>query len=137
YVVAAGAWSRVLLGEHAHKLEIWPVRGQILLFKAQKGLLRTIVVKDRDNFYLIPRRDGHVLAGSTIEQAGFDNRITSQARETLLAQAHALVPGLREETLVAHWAGLRPGSMHNIPVIDRHPALSNLYLNGGHYRYGV
>lgn len=137
YVVAAGAWSRVLLGEHAHKLEIWPVRGQILLFKAQEGLVRAIVVKDRDNFYLIPRRDGHVLAGSTIEQAGFDNRITSQARETLLAQAHTLVPGLREETLVAHWAGLRPGSMDNIPVIDRHPALSNLYLNGGHYRYGV
>ena len=137
YVVAAGAWSRVLLGEHAHKLEIWPVRGQILLFKAQEGLLRTIVVKDRDNFYLIPRRDGHVLAGSTIEQAGFDNRITSQAHEKLLAQAHALVPGLREETLVAHWAGLRPGSVHNIPIIDRHPVLSNLYLNGGHYRYGV
>lgn len=137
YIVAAGAWSRALLGTYAQKLEIWPVRGQILLFKAQAASLGAIVLQDQDNFYLIPRRDGHVLAGTTLEQTGFDKQITIQAREALLARAHALVPGLEEKTLMAHWAGLRPGSPDNIPVIDRHPALSNLYLNGGHYRYGV
>ncbi|HEU4855538.1 MAG TPA: glycine oxidase ThiO [Nitrosospira sp.] len=137
FVVTAGAWSRQLLGEHALKLDIWPVRGQILLFKAQAGLLRTIVLQGRDNFYLIPRRDGHILAGSTVEEAGFDNRPSATARSALLSRAHALVPALTEELLTDHWAGLRPGSPHNIPVIDRHPTVSNLYLNSGHYRYGV
>ncbi|SEK98342.1 glycine oxidase ThiO [Nitrosovibrio tenuis] len=137
YIVAAGPWSRQLLGEHALKLDIWPVRGQILLFKAQPGLLDTILLQEWDYFYLIPRHDGHILAGSTLEEAGFDKSPTTEARQILLAKAHALVPALTEETVSGHWAGLRPGSPANIPVIDRHPSISNLYLNSGHYRYGV
>lgn len=137
YVVTAGAWSRQLLGEHALGLDIWPVQGQILLFKAQPGVLGTIVLEEPDNFYLIPRRDGHILAGSTVEEIGFDKRATVQARQILLAKAHALMPVLAEEMLAGHWAGLRPGSPDNIPVIDSHPAISNLYLNSGHYRYGI
>lgn len=137
YIVTAGAWSRQLLAEHALKLAVWPVRGEILLFKALPGLLGTMVLQEQDSFYLIPRRDGHILAGSTLEETGFDKRVTAQARKVLLGRAHALVPALSEETLAGHWAGLRPGSPHNIPIIDRHPAISNLYLNSGHYRYGV
>jgi glycine oxidase len=137
YVVTAGAWSRRLLREHALKLDIWPVRGQILLFKAEPDLLHPIVLKEPENFYLIPRRDGYVLAGSTLEDVGFDKFPTAQAREILLAKAHALLPVLSEESLAAHWAGLRPGSPDNVPVIDRHPVIPNLYLNSGHYRYGV
>ena len=137
YIVTAGAWSSGLLGEYALKLDIWPVRGQILLFKAQPDLLRTIVLQGRDNFYLIPRQDGHILAGSTLEEAGFDKRTTSSARKVLFAKASALVPVLTEEILAGHWAGLRPGLPHNIPVIDSHPAIANLYVNSGHYRYGV
>ena len=137
YIVTAGAWSRQLLAEHALKLDVWPVRGEILLFKAPPGLLGTMVLQEQDNFYLIPRRDGHILAGSTLEETGFDKRVTAQARKVLLERAHALVPALSEETLAGHWAGLRPGSPHNIPIIDRHPVISNLYLNSGHYRYGV
>jgi glycine oxidase len=137
YVVTAGAWSRQLLREYALKLDIWPVRGQILLFKAQPDLLRTIVLQGQDNFYLVPRQDGHILAGSTLEETGFDKRTTARARELLLAKARALLPALTEKALAAHWAGLRPGSPDNIPIIDSHPAIDNLYLNSGHYRYGV
>ena len=137
YVVTAGAWSRQLLREYALKLDIWPVRGQILLFKAQPDLLRTIVLQGQDNFYLVPRQDGHILAGSTLEETGFDKRTTARAQKLLLAKARALLPALTEETLAAHWAGLRPGSPDNIPIIDSHPAINNLYLNSGHYRYGV
>ncbi|HEV7929579.1 MAG TPA: glycine oxidase ThiO, partial [Nitrosospira sp.] len=137
YIVAAGAWSHRLLREQALKLDIWPVRGQILLFNAPPGLLHPIVVKEPEKFYLIPRRDGYVLAGSTLEDVGFDKCRTAEARGTLLAQARALVPELSERNLTAHWAGLRPGSPGNVPVIDRHPVIPNLYLNSGHYRYGV
>jgi glycine oxidase len=137
YIVTAGAWSRHLLREYGLKLQIWPVRAQILLFKLPPGKLPAIVLREREDFYLIPRRDGHILAGSTVEEAGFNKEATSQAREALLAKAGALLPTLTEETLVGHWAGLRPGSPDNIPVIDSHPDIGNLYLNSGHYRYGV
>ena len=137
YIMATGAWSRELLGEHALKLNIWPVRGQILLFKVQPHLLKTIVLRDCDYFYLIPRRDGHILAGSTLEEAGFEKLPTAEARESLLSKAHALLSVLNEETVAGHWAGLRPGSPDNIPIIDRHPSIPNLYLNSGHYRYGI
>jgi len=137
YILTAGAWSGQLLGEHAMKLDIWPVRGQILLFKIRPGLLAPIVLEEYDKFYLIPRRDGHVLAGSTLEEAGFDKSPTVEAKTMLLSKARALIPELTEEAVASQWAGLRPGSPDNIPVIDRHPSIRNLYLNTGHYRYGV
>ena len=66
-----------------------------------------------------------------------DKNITTDARKQLLEKAHNFLPELTERTLVGHWAGLRPGSPENIPVISRHPAFDNLYLNSGHHRYGV
>jgi glycine oxidase len=135
YVVAAGAWSREILGKYALKVNIYPVRGQMLLFKVETGSLDTVVLQN--GFYLIPRRDGYILAGSTAEDAGFDKSVTPDARKVLLEKAHNLLPVLTEKTLVGHWTGLRPGSPENIPVISRHPVFDNLYLNSGHHRYGV
>jgi glycine oxidase len=86
---------------------------------------------------LIPRRDGHLLVGSTLEDVGFDKSTTVEARNSLWQRAQLLLPALREMSLLQHWSGLRPGSPHNIPVIGRHPQLENLYINSGHFRYGV
>lgn len=135
YVLACGAWSRTLLGEYALQLQHRPMRGQMLLYRADAGLLSRILY--REDFYLIPRRDGHILAGSTVEDAGFDKSTTEDVRRALEAKARSLLPALTRYPVVRHWAGLRPGSPDNIPVIDRHPALENLYLNTGHFRYGV
>lgn len=135
YIVASGAWSRHLLGEHALALDIRPVRGQMLLFKAEPGALRTIILKE--GIYLIPRNDGHILVGSTLEDVGFDKSTTEEAKAMLYAQATKVLPLLKQAPLVQHWSGLRPGSPDNIPVISRHPHLENLYLNSGHFRYGV
>lgn len=135
YIVTAGAWSAQLLGPHALRLEIKPVRGQMLLFKFDAPPLQRIVLQ-RD-LYLIPRRDGHLLVGSTLEDAGFDKSVTATAREDLQRRAAALLPQLLEMPVLRQWSGLRPGSPHNIPTIGRHPQLENLYLNGGHFRYGV
>lgn len=135
YIVTAGAWSKVLLGEHALGLQVHPVRGQMLLFKFDAPPFRHILVQDR--LYFIPRRDGHVLVGSTLEEAGFDKSTTSEARAALLQGVRALFPDWQERDLIRHWAGLRPGSPDNIPTIGRHPQLTNLYANCGHFRYGV
>ena len=101
YIATAGAWSRQLLGNHAFKLDIWPVRGQILLFKVQPDLLKQSCCKDRDYFYLIPRRMGIFSRGSTLEEAGFDKVLPPKPRKILLAHAHALVPALTEGPLSA------------------------------------
>lgn len=135
YVVAAGAWSKTLLGKQGVQLDIRPVRGQMLLYRAQPGMLRHIVLQN--GAYLIPREDGHILAGSTLEDVGFDKSTTGEARVALHERALAMLPRLAQAELVQHWAGLRPGSPGNIPVIARHPQLENLYLNSGHFRYGV
>ncbi len=135
YVLAAGAWTNALLGRHAQAVEIFPVRGQILLFKAAPGRLPCIVY--REGHYLVPRSDGHILAGSTLERVGYDKGVTAEARAALLAFARQVLPALGERDLVRQWSGLRPGSPGNVPTIARHPELDNLYVNGGHFRYGV
>lgn len=135
YVVTAGAWSKAVLGEYALQLDIRPVRGQMLLFKFAEPPLRHILLQQ--GLYLIPRRDGHLLVGSTLEDVGFDKSTTDEARDSLWQRAQALLPALREMPLVQHWSGLRPGSPGNIPTIGRHPELGNLYLNSGQFRYGV
>jgi glycine oxidase len=134
-VLATGAWSGLGLAGLAATPNIRPVRGQMLLFKLAPGVLDTIVY--RNGLYLIPRRDGHVLVGSTLEDAGFDKSTDDATRQRLHAEAAELLPALAAMQPVRHWAGLRPGSPDNIPVIDRHPDFDNAFVNTGHYRYGV
>lgn len=135
YVVTAGAWSRKLLGEHALHVEIKPVRGQMLLFKFDTPPLPHILLQQ--NLYLIPRQDGHLLVGSTLEDVGFDKSTTAEAHAMLRQRAEVLLPALRGMPVIKHWAGLRPASPASIPTIGRHPELPNLYINSGHFRYGV
>ncbi|SIO07914.1 glycine oxidase [Sulfurivirga caldicuralii] len=130
-VVTAGAWSAQLVPE----LPIEPVRGQIVAIDAPVGFLHHMVMEqDR---YLIPRKDGLILVGSTVEQAGFDKRTDEAAREALLSFAYARYPELAMFEVAHHWAGLRPGNPDSIPYIGAHPAHARLWLNTGHFRNGV
>jgi len=134
-VVAGGAWSAPLLRNTGIELPVTPVRGQMIQFQARPGLLQHIVLH-RDH-YLIPRNDGLVLAGSTLEHVGYDKSVTVEAREQLLQRALALVPALADYPVVRQWAGLRPGSPDGMPIIDEHPEICGLYINTGHFRNGV
>ncbi len=134
-IVAAGAWSGKLLGGLGVQLDIAPVRGQMILFRARPGLLKHIVV--RAEHYLIPRRDGRVLVGSTVEQVGFDRATTTGALAQLKQAALEMVPELGNYEVERHWAGLRPGSAHGIPTVAAHPEIRGLYVNSGHFRNGI
>ncbi len=134
-VIAGGAWSSALLQHLGIDLRVFPVRGQMLLFRGVPGMLRRIVLAH--GHYAIPRRDGHILVGSSVEEAGFDKAVTADVRDELLAAARALVPALADCPLVRHWAGLRPGSRSGLPVIGPVPGIEGLYLNTGHFRNGV
>lgn len=133
-VVAAGAWSASLLAPFGIDLPVIPVRGQMLLFAPRPGLLQRIVL--HEGRYLIPRRDGRILAGSTLEFTGFDDSTTAQARTSLLDAAITMLPALADVPLETQWAGLRPGAPSGIPYIDRLPG-TRLFINAGHFRNGL
>ena len=134
-VVCAGAWTAELLGASMDSPAIEPVRGQMVMFHAEPGLLRHITLAG--GHYAIPRRDGRILFGSTLEHTGFDKSTTAHARDALYGRATELFPVLRRFPIENHWAGLRPGAPAGIPYIGRHPQASNLIINAGHYRNGV
>jgi glycine oxidase len=134
-IVSAGAWSKAVLGKHALKLDIKPIKGQMLLLKFATPPVHNILVQN--DLYIIPRRDGHLLIGSTLEDVGFDKQTTTSARDNLLIRAQAILPALHKMPIKQHWAGLRPASPDNIPTIARHPLIKNLFINSGHFRYGV
>ncbi len=135
-VVCAGAWSPALLADlGALPPGIRPIRGQMLAFAGEPDWLRRIVLSR--GHYLIPRRDGEIVAGSTLEDVGFDSRATESARAELAAAADALLPALARAPVTDHWAGLRPGSDDGVPTIAEHPRLTGLWLNAGHFRNGI
>jgi glycine oxidase len=134
-VLAAGAWSAQLLAELDIELPVQPVKGQMILYKCAADFLPSMLLAGKR--YAIPRRDGHILVGSTLEFAGFDKTPTDSALASLKASAEALLPALVDAEVVGHWAGLRPGSPDGIPFIGPVPGHAGLWLNCGHYRNGL
>lgn len=134
-VVCAGAWTGKLLSGIVPAPKIEPVLGQMILFRTRPGLISRITLEqDR---YIIPRRDGRVLFGSTLEHTGFEKRTTEVVREELHGIAVSRFPALEPFPVEHHWAGLRPSSPEGIPYIGPHPAIEGLYINAGHFRNGV
>ena len=135
FVVTSGAWSFDLLKETAAGLNIKPMRGQILLYENVIEKLEHIIYSN--GFYLVPRRDGLLLAGSTLEDVGFDKNTTEEVKQELQTKAESILPSLKHASIHKHWSGLRPGTPDNLPTIAAHPTIKNLYLNTGHFRYGL
>lgn len=134
-IVACGAWSASLLKELGQEVPVMPVRGQMILFRTPPGQLKRIVLWK--GHYVIPRRDGRVLVGSTMEDVGFDKEVTDEARDDLARLACEMVPALADASMERHWAGLRPGSPDGVPFIGAHPKIEGLFINAGHFRNGV
>lgn len=134
-VVTAGAWSRDILRGVGVDLDVFPVKGQMLLYKLAVAPLRSVVVSA--GHYLVPRRDGHLLVGSTMEETGFDKATTEKARGELQGAAATMLPALAACVPVQHWAGLRPGSPRGVPFIGPIPGIDGLFVNAGHFRNGV
>jgi len=138
-IVCTGAWTKHLLSDYLPASKwtpaIQPVRGQMLLFDAQPDTLRHMIL-DGDH-YLIPRRDGKILAGSTVEHTGFEKITTEHAKTALYRFATTLLPELKHYPVCAHWAGLRPGTPDGVPYIGFHPDIDNLSVNAGHFRNGL
>jgi glycine oxidase len=134
-VMAAGAWSGEIAAIPTY-LPVRPVRGQILRLLPPRPLPWTLVCSHQGR-YLVPRVNGTVLVGSTMEEVGYDDRVTEEGTETLAGAAAALLPILEEATIVEAWAGLRPISPDGWPILGPDPELDGLLYATGHGRNGI
>lgn len=132
-VIAAGAWSQEIGGEGVTPLPTHPVRGQMVCLGPSAVPVHPL---HATACYLVPRRDGRILVGSTMERAGFEKRVTASGLSTIAAAAIAVVPALAEAPFHSAWAGLRPACEDGLPAIGRGGA-SGLIYACGHLRNGI
>ena len=136
-VVAAGAWSSLLdsTGSSLPAIQVEPVRGQMLCFSAWPQIARHVIYTSRG--YLVPRRDGRILAGSTAEQVGFEKHVTDDGVSAIKSMAMEIAPGFKELPLLTSWAGFRPRAKDGLPVLGPCAEISGLLYATGHYRNGI
>lgn len=131
-VNCAGAWAGAI-GPYA--LPTRPVKGQMLcLAMPSRRLIKRVIRSPK--VYLIPRSDGRLLAGATVEEAGFDKRTNAATVQRLHRAALDLVPGLTDARILEDWAGLRPGTPDALPILGA-TAIPNYYVATGHFRDGI
>jgi glycine oxidase len=131
-VNCAGAWSGSL---PFHPLPTRPVKGQIVaVASAQHNLVRHVI--RTPDVYLVPRTNGRILIGSTLEEAGFDKRTDADTIQRLHHAAIRLVPQLKEALILDAWAGLRPGTPDDLPILGE-TATRGYFVATGHFRDGI
>lgn len=135
-VIAAGSWTSFIKSSSPCKIpEIEPVRGQMICLEAKPRLTRHVIYSPRG--YLVPRRDGRLLAGSTSEHVGFAKYITAGGIGTILRNALEISPAIANLPIVDAWAGLRPKPADGLPVLGRCDEIDRLFYATGHYRNGI
>ena len=133
-VIAAGSWSGQIPTGLPYALPVKPARGQMVAVKVPGLALRHVVYGSSG--YLVPRKDGRVLLGSTVEWVGYDKQVTLDGIQQITASAVALAPALRSSTFIECWAGLRPFCEGGLPLLGP-TEIDGLYLATGHFRNGL
>jgi glycine oxidase len=134
-VNAAGSWAGEIRGLEADRVKLHPVRGQIVCFDVAPGAIGPALFSLRG--YLVPRRDGRLLAGSTMEEAGYNKSVTLAGLDKIARGAAAIVPALGAAAFREAWAGLRPATRDLLPVLGFSPSVSNVLWAAGHFRSGI
>ncbi|HYL26519.1 MAG TPA: glycine oxidase ThiO [Candidatus Nitrosotalea sp.] len=134
-VNACGAWASQLAGVPQSCVPpVMPVKGQMVALAVPAGLVRRATWVP--NAYLVPRDDGRLLIGATVEPTATDERVTAGAINELLSAALAAAPSLGNFTPIESWTGLRPGTPDDLPVLGP-AAVDGYFLATGHYRNGI
>jgi len=135
-VDAAGAWAaEIRLPAGVVPPPVFPVRGQMLVLRTAPDTLPCPLYSD--GAYLVPRADGRILVGSTLERAGFEKRVTVEAAARLLAAALALAPALADASFEGAYAGLRPATSDDRPIVGPAADLPGLVYAAGLHRSGI
>jgi len=134
-VLAPGAWASVCGDWLGVPIAVFPAKGQILTVSAVPTPIRTVIFGA--DAYLLPRVDGTIVVGATVERAGFDKGLTARAIGWLLTVIPSLCPALADARIERAWAGLRPGSPDDLPIIGPAPGWDNVTIATGHFRNGI
>ncbi|MFN8162443.1 MAG: glycine oxidase ThiO [Solirubrobacterales bacterium] len=136
-VLASGAWSGATdwLPDHVRPA-VRPVKGQVLELRPRDGAAPCERIVCSERVYLVPRPDGRLVVGATVEEMGFDTAVTAGGVHELLREAYRLLPDVAQMELVGSTAGLRPGTPDNLPFVGR-GAIEGLVLATGHSRNGI
>ncbi|HEX9630313.1 MAG TPA: glycine oxidase ThiO, partial [Pyrinomonadaceae bacterium] len=134
-VIASGAWTTQILNQALPNPHIEPVRGQMVSFEATPQIARHVIYSARG--YIVPRRDGRLLAGSTTEYAGFDKRVTAAGVQSIVTSALEISPRIAALPLASSWAGLRPRAADGLPVLGPCAEIAGVFYATGHYRNGI
>ena len=132
-VLAAGAYCAGIEGMAVYA-PTRPIRGQMLALRSQELTLGRVLRSEKG--YLVPRRDGRIIAGSTLEDAGFERHLTPAGIRHILDAALELVPGLAGAEIIETWTGLRPGTPDTLPIVGP-TDVEGLFMATGHYRNGI
>ncbi|MFN0061640.1 MAG: glycine oxidase ThiO [Myxococcaceae bacterium] len=133
-IVAAGAWTGIVPGLGPASERVRPARGQMLCLQTRTPVTRHVLTSAQG--YLVPREDGRVICGSTLEFRGFEKRVTAAGLAGLLEMATTLCPTLLDATVVDTWAGFRPYTEDRLPILGKGP-FPGLFLASGHFRNGI
>lgn len=135
-LLCAGCWSGQIGGLPSQLVPpVRPVKGQMLAVRMEAAPLLRHVVRAPEA-YLAPKADGRLLIGATQEEVGFDTQVTAGGLLDLLRGAWEAVPGVYELPVLETWAGLRPGTRDNAPILGP-TAVEGLFIATGHYRHGI
>ena len=135
-VLATGAWTSFInINDQPLALNVQPVKGQMIAFNPQRRLMKKVIFGPE--CYVVPRRDGRILVGATVEDVGFENSVTSDAIDALRSAAVRIIPALADEPITDKWAGLRPAAPDALPVIGPVPGASGLSVATAHFRNGI
>ncbi len=134
-LLAAGSWSGELARRFGVALPVEPVKGQIALLRASPGRVRGII--KHPSVYFVPRVDGRVLVGASMERVGFTRGTTAREIARLLAAMRRIAPGLADAPVEREWMGFRPGTPDGLPCLGPVRGRKGLWVASGHYRNGV
>jgi len=135
FILTAGAWTQQLLGPLNVESGVAPVKGQMLQYRLPKPLIDSMVL--HHGKYLIPRRDGYLLVGSTLKYTDYDKSNTKKGRKMLQISAVGMLPDLSRLDPIRQWSGLRPGREGSLPVIGLVEPREDLFVNAGQFRNGL
>ncbi|MEP9369275.1 glycine oxidase ThiO [Xanthobacter sp. VNH20] len=135
-VLAAGAWSRGVTIAPAAPLPVRPIKGQMLALRMDPAAPLLTHVLWGPGTYMVPRKDGRLIIGATVEEKGFDTDITAGGQLALLTHAWRCVPTIEELTIIEQWVGFRPGSRDDAPILGASEVAGLIYATG-HHRNGI
>ena len=136
-ILTTGAWTSLIkFGENApSSIKVKPIRGQMLSYRTAKRLFTKVIYSPRG--YLVPRSDGRILVGATVEDVGFDKSLTANGTNFLQSNALEIAPNLVNLEIAESWAGLRPFAADGLPILGEFPEIENLFVATAHYRNGI